>query len=509
MGNPVPNQKTQIVVVGGGAGGLELVRKLGARYGRKQHDIILIDRNLTHIWKPLLHEVAAGSLDANLDEVGYGGHAVRWGYRFFNGSIESVDRVSRTITTTPMLDERGEEIIGRHEIRYDYLVMAVGGISNDFGVPGVREHAMFLEDRPQADRFRQKLLNACLRTNHAHQTGDPLARVRVSIVGGGATGVELAAELYNAAKALRHYGLEVFDESKLEVSLIEAGPRILPALDEVLAATAKRELEKLGVRVLDNTQVVRLEDRAVHTGDGGAIDADLIVWAAGVKGAEELKTMSDLELTRGNQIVVRPTLQSTSDDRIYALGDCASCLLPGRDKPIPPRAQSAHQMASLVFTNLVRAQAGEPLKNFVYQDHGSLVSLSRFSTVGSLMGNLVGGRMRVEGWIARTVYMSLYRMHLIAIHGWWRGVALIVISVDNPDHAVETAKEYGLDFDVLSDPDLAAHRAYHVVDHIGMTNFMIELVHLEIAGRTPATHLAMCGERERAALSKTVACGAR
>ncbi|WP_353204822.1 NAD(P)/FAD-dependent oxidoreductase [Sphingomonas sp.] len=427
MGKPVPNQKTQIVVVGGGAGGLELVRKLGARYGRKQHDIILIDRNLTHIWKPLLHEVAAGSLDANLDEVGYGGHAVRWGYRFFNGSIESVDRVSRTITTTPMLDERGEEIIGRHEVRYDYLVMAVGGISNDFGVPGVREHAMFLEDRPQADRFRQKLLNACLRTNHAHQTGDPLARVRVSIVGGGATGVELAAELYNAAKALRHYGLEVFDESKLEVSLIEAGPRILPALDETLAATAKRELEKLGVRVLDNTQVIRLEDRAVQTGDGGVIDADLIVWAAGVKGAEEIKTMSDLELTRGNQIVVRPTLQSTSDDRIYALGDCASCLLPGRDKPIPPRAQSAHQMASLVFTNLVRAQAGEPLKDFVYQDHGSLVSLSRFSTVGSLMGNLVGGRMRVEGWIARMVYMSLYRMHLIAIHGWWRGVALIVI----------------------------------------------------------------------------------
>jgi NADH dehydrogenase len=420
-------QKTQIVVVGGGAGGLELVRKLGSRYGRKHHDIILIDRNLTHIWKPLLHEVAAGSLDANLDEVGYGGHAVRWGYRFFNGSIESIDRSARTVTTAPLLDERGEEIIGRHSIRYDYLVMAIGGISNDFGVPGVREHAMFLEDRPQADRFRQKLLNACLRTNHAHQTGNAEARVRVSIVGGGATGVELAAELYNAAKALRHYGLEVFDESKLEVSLIEAGPRILPALDENLAATAKYELEKLGVRVLDNTQVVRLAEHAVHTGSGAVIDADLIVWAAGVKGADEIRTMGDLELTRGNQIVVRPTLQSTNDDRIYALGDCASCMLPDRDRPIPPRAQSAHQMASLIFTNLVRAQVGQPLRNFVYQDHGSLVSLSRFSTVGSLMGNLVGGRMRVDGWIARTVYMSLYRMHLIAIHGWWRGFALIMI----------------------------------------------------------------------------------
>jgi len=359
--------------------------------------------------------------------VGYGGHAVRWGYRFFNGSIESIDRTARTITTAPLLDESGEEIIGRHAIRYDYLVMAIGGISNDFGVPGVREHAMFLEDRPQADRFRQKLLNACLRTNHAHHTGNADARVRVSIVGGGATGVELAAELYNAAKALRHYGLEVFDETKLEVSLIEAGPRILPALDEALAATAKHELENLGVRVLDNTQVVRLADRAVHTGSGTVIDADLIVWAAGVKGADEIRTMSDLELSRGNQIVVRPTLQSTIDDRIYALGDCASCQLPDRDRPIPPRAQSAHQMASLIFANLVRAQAGKPLKDFVYQDHGSLVSLSRFSAVGNLMGNLVGGRMRVDGWIARTVYMSLYRMHLIAIHGWFRGLALILL----------------------------------------------------------------------------------
>ena len=181
------------------------------------------------------------------------------------------------------------------------------------------------------------------------------------------------------------------------------------------------------MRVLERTQVVKLEDRAVHTGDGTVIGADLIVWAAGVKGAEEIKGMSDLALTRGNQIIVRPTLQSETDERIYALGDCASCILPGKERPVPPRAQSAHQMASLVFANLVRAQAGQPLKDFAYSDHGSLVSLSRFSTVGSLMGNLVGGRMFVEGRIARMVYMSLYRMHLIAIHGWWRGITLIVI----------------------------------------------------------------------------------
>lgn len=421
------DQKTQIVVVGGGAGGLELVRRLGSKYGRERHDIILVDRNLTHIWKPLLHEVAAGSLDANLDEVGYGGHAVRWGYRFFNGALESIDRTTRHITTAPLLDDQGKEVIGRHRIRYDYLVLAFGGVSNDFGVPGVREHAQFLEHRGQADSFRQKLLNACLRANHEHNTGNPEARVRICIIGGGATGVELSAELYNAAKSLRYYGLEVFDESKLEVTLLEAGPRILPQIDAELAGVARHELEQLGVSVRENTQVVQVNEHSVETKQGEAIPADLIVWAAGVKGADGVTEMSDLELNRLSQFVVKPTLQTTLDDHVFALGDCASCLLPGQERPIPPRAQSAHQMASHVFDNLCRMQAGKPLKDFVYKDHGSLVSLSRFSTVGSLMGNLVGGRMAVEGRLARWAYQSLYRMHLIAIHGWWRGISLIVI----------------------------------------------------------------------------------
>ncbi len=419
--------KTQIVVVGGGAGGLELVRRLGSRYGRKHHDIILVDRNLTHIWKPLLHEVAAGSLDANLDEVGYGWHAVRWGYRFFNGTLESVDPVARTITTAPLIDRQEGEIIGRHSIRYDYLMLAVGCISNDFGVPGVRDHALFLEQRSQADDFRQRLLSLCLRANYQHQNGNPGARVRIAIVGGGATGVELAAELYNAAKGLKNYGLEVFDASTLEVSLVEAGPRILPALDEELSDAAKQELVKLGVNVLDKTPVTRIEAGIVHTGDGRTIEADLIVWAAGVKGADELAGLGGLEHSRLNQLVVRPTLQTTRDDRIFALGDCASCLLPGSERPVPPRAQSAHQMAATVFTNLVRMQQGRPLKDFVYHDYGSLVSLSRFSTLGSLMGGLVGGRMFVAGHLARFAYQSLYRMHLIAIHGWVRGIALILV----------------------------------------------------------------------------------
>ena len=420
-------RKTQIVVVGGGAGGLELVRRLGARYGRKNHDIILVEKNRTHIWKPLLHEVAAGSLDANLDEVGYRSHCHRWGYRFFNGTLESIDRDARQVILAPLLDEDGSELIGRHAIRYDYLVIAAGSVTNDFGIPGVARNCMFLDDRAGADRFRSRLLDQCLRVSRASST-DPDAdeHVRIAIVGGGATGVELAAELYNAAAALRHYGLEVFDESRLEVSVIEAGPRILPALPERLAEAASAELEALGVSVLTGVQVAEAVPHALLTAEGKRIEADLLVWAAGVRAPGTLASLG-LEVNRNNQLLVRDTLQTTLDERIFAIGDCCSFTPAGAERPVPPRAQAAHQMATNVFRNLVRLQRGRPLKPFVYHDHGSLVSLSRYSTVGSLMGNLVGGRMAIEGRLARLVYTSLYRMHLIAIHGWIKGVALLLV----------------------------------------------------------------------------------
>ncbi len=423
------SKKTQIVIVGGGAGGLELATRLGAALGRQKFDIILVEKNRTHIWKPLLHEVAAGSLDANLDEVGYRSHGHRWGYRFFYGALENIDRDARQVVFAPILDEDGREVMGRHRIRYDYLIMAVGSVSNDFGTPGVRQNCLFLDSRLQADRFRSKLLDHCLRVSRSMSDHPELdAHVRIAVVGGGATGVELAAELYNAAAALRHYGLEVFDESRLEVTLIEAGPRILPALPEELAGAVKAELEALGVRVLTSMAVTEATPDGMKTASGEFIAAELRVWAAGVKAPDFLKEIGGLETARGNQLVVKPTLQTTRDDRIFAIGDCAFYMPEGAKRPVPPRAQSAHQMASVAAANIRRLIKGQPLKDFVYHDHGSLVSLSRYSTVGSLMGNLVGGRMAVEGRLARFVYASLYRMHLFAIHGVFKGAAMVVYS---------------------------------------------------------------------------------
>jgi NADH dehydrogenase len=420
--------KIQIVIVGGGAAGLELAAKLGARYGREKHDIILVEPSRTHIWKPLLHEVAAGSLDANLDEVGYRSHCHRWGYRYFHGSLHAIDTQAKRIEIAPLLDDDGTELIAAHNIRYDYLVLSFGSVTNDFGTPGVKENCLLLDSRTDADRFRNKLLNHCLRVSRA-MTVNPASdeHVRIAIVGAGATGVELAAELYNAAAALAFYGLEVFDASRLEVTLIEAGPRILPALPEGLAAAAQTELEALGVRVATDMQVTEVTREAIVAQSGERVVADLKIWAAGVKATPIPGGLGGLDANRNAQIIVKPTLQSVSNDHVFAIGDCCSCFLPGSDRPVPPRAQAAHQMAATAFDNLARLMDGGEPEDFVYKDHGSLVSLSRFHTVGSLMGNLVGGRMAIEGRVARFVYMSLYRMHLIAIHGWLKGLAMIAV----------------------------------------------------------------------------------
>ncbi|MEL6725821.1 MAG: NAD(P)/FAD-dependent oxidoreductase, partial [Pseudomonadota bacterium] len=375
-------RKIQIVVVGGGAGGLELVARLGAKYDRNAFDIILLEQNRTHIWKPLLHEVAAGSLDANLDEVGYGAHAHRWGYRFFQGRLQNIDREAGEVEVAPLLDEDGAEIMGPHRIRYDYLVIAVGSVSNDFGVKGVAEHCMSLESRRDADNFRARMLNQCLRCSRimsADAEADEF--VKVGIVGGGATGVELSAELFNAAAALRYYGLEVFDESRFKVVLLEAGPRILPALPDKLAEAAHEELEALGVKIVTDAVVAEVTEDGIKTKDGTFYDSKLKVWAAGVKGPEFLRDLGGLETNNRDQILVNGTLQTTRDERIFVLGDCASYTPPGTDHPVPPRAQSAHQMAETVFHNLGAMIRGKKLKTFTYKDNGSLVSLSRFATV--------------------------------------------------------------------------------------------------------------------------------
>jgi NADH dehydrogenase len=408
-----------IIVVGGGAGGLELATRLGDRLGRRRHAMVtLVDRNRTHVWKPLLHEVAAGSMDVHAHQLDYLAQA-RWHhFSFCYGRLESVDRWRHEITVAPELDERGGEVIPRRVLRYDTLVLAVGSVTNSFGVPGVAEHAFALDSAEEADRFHQRLVNACLQANY-RASQERSTHLLVVIVGGGATGVELAAELHNTTRVLAAYGLENVDpERYLHLTLVNADPRILPQLPERISLATTEILRGLGVEVMNAEQVVEVTANEVKTRSGRSLPADLVVWAAGIKGADLLRTLGDLETNRLNQLVVTATLQTTRDPDVFAIGDCAACPWADHATPVPPRAQAAHQQASHLFRSIVRRLRGGALAPFGYRDFGSLVSLGEYSTVGTLMGFLSGKSLRVEGWFARLMYLSLYKLHLLALHGF-------------------------------------------------------------------------------------------
>ncbi|KLV10811.1 NAD(P)/FAD-dependent oxidoreductase [Photobacterium ganghwense] len=404
---------TRIIVVGGGAGGLELATKLGRTLGRKgRAQVTLVDRKASHLWKPLLHEVATGSMDAGVDALSYRAHAKNHSFDFQMGSLQDIDRERKVVKLEALYDEHDELLMPERELEYDILVLAIGSTSNDFNTPGVREHCIFLDSPEQAHRFRTEMNNQFLKL---HANKDQKS-VDIAIVGAGATGVELSAELHNAVKELRNYGFGDLDSSRLNVNLVEAGERILPALPPRISAAAHSELTKLGVNVRTATMVTKADSTGLTTKNGEHIPAQIMVWAAGIKAPDFMKDIAGLETNRINQLVVKPTLQTTRDEDIYVIGDLASCAQEDGSF-VPPRAQAAHQMASRCFSNIVAKITNRDQKPYVYSDHGSLVSLSRFSTVGSLMGNLTKGSMMVEGRIARVVYISLYRMHQIALHG--------------------------------------------------------------------------------------------
>jgi len=219
---------SRIVVVGGGAAGLELVTRLGRSFGRKNthaastHEIILVEPSSHHYWKPRLHEIAAGTFDAELDAVSYLQHATCNGYQYVQAAMSGLERATKTLR---LRNGGGQE----SELQYDYLVIAVGAVSNDFKTPGVSENCLFLDSSEQAQLAWQQI-NPLLRTEGNH---------RISIVGAGATGVELAAELAKVSAKLQRYR----HNAELDITLIEASDRVLPAGPECMSDKVLSTLE--------------------------------------------------------------------------------------------------------------------------------------------------------------------------------------------------------------------------------------------------------------------------
>ena len=403
----------RIVVVGGGAGGLELVVKLARRLRREPDvEVVLIDKNPTHIWKPLFHEVATGSLNSYHDEASYRMLARKHGFAFTLGRVTDVDLDARRLSLSAVDDEAGVPMVPERTLDYDSLVVAVGSLSNDFGIEGVADFSRALDSREEAERFH-RLFTAQVHRVNSNLDDDSL--LSIVIVGGGATGVELAADMHSVVRRLRELGFPKLSIDRLKVSVIEAAPGLLPRLPERIGASVAEELGKIGVDVRLNTQVSRVERDRVHTADGQSLPADISVWAAGVR-APRFLAEAGFPTDRLGRIEVERDLSVRGRPEVFAIGDC--CSFRSEDgTEVPPRAQAAHQMASIAARNVLWRRTGRHTRPFVYKDFGSLINLSRYSTVGNLMGNLTRGTVFIEGWLARHVYLSLYRMHQSAVFG--------------------------------------------------------------------------------------------
>ena len=410
----------KIVIVGGGAGGLELATKLGDTLGKnKKAEITLIDCTKTHVWKPLLHEIAAGSMNPDKHELEYMAQA-HWHYfRFRLGRMDRLNRRKKEVSIASYTDEDGKEIIPRRSFQYDTLIISVGSTTNDFGIKGAAEHSIALDTQEQAEVFHQKLHHAILKAQTQKKVIQP-GQLEVVIVGAGATGVELAAELHKATREMTAYGIDrVNPDRDIKISIIEASSRLLPALPKKLSHSVALELGKLNVHLYLGERVTEVSAKGIKTHTKKIISSSLVVWAAGVKAPDFLKNIDGLETNRINQLIVNSSLQTTKDDSIFAFGDCAACPIDGTDQYVPPRAQAAHQQANLLFRSMkLRVKGKIHLPRYVYKDYGSLVNLGTYSTVGNLMGSLIGDSMFIEGIIARLMYQSLYKMHLMALHGF-------------------------------------------------------------------------------------------
>ncbi|TWI69658.1 NADH dehydrogenase [Pseudoduganella lurida] len=413
--------QSQYVIVGGGAGGLELACKLGRKLGPGK--VLLVDSRLYHIWKPSLHEVAAGTLDIHAEGLSYQMLAHDNQFTYVYGALETMDATAHTITVGPIETAGGELVLPRRTIGYGSLVLAVGSTSNYFGVPGAAENTISLNGTEDAERFRLTLLKLLAQAaNEKHEQG-----VDIVIIGGGATGVELAAELREASGVYAAYGFGDLQPLKdVRITIIEGAPRILAPLPERVSAAATKLLGERGVKVVADTRVTQIDADKVTVQSGTAYPADIVVWAAGIKAPDLLKNLG-LATTKGGQLDVTGELVVKGVADVYALGDCALCIGPD-GKPVPPRAQAAHQQAEYLLETLLRRERGQApqTKPYEYRDYGSLVSFGRRTSVGSLMGSLQGRNWFVEGAFARLMYTSLHLMHHQAIMGTLRTGVLAV-----------------------------------------------------------------------------------
>lgn len=406
----------RIVIVGGGAGGSELATALGRRLHDKPTEVVLVDCVASHLWKPRLHEVAVGLIHPGEDEIGYLGLGQATGFKFVMGALSGLDTEAREIRVGPITDETGREVLGERRIGYDVLVLAFGSEVNNFGVEGVDEHCHMLDSGAQASAFQRRLFEAAIQVADADRE-----RLSIGIVGAGATGVELAAELHQAVDAMKRYG-GLAGVRRLEIAIVDMASRVLSNEAPKTSAFAQRALDRLGVKLHLDASVDKVSAQGFHLKSGELVACELKVWASGVIGRAMAKDLKGLKLDKHRRIVCDGSLRCEGVQGVYALGDCSAVADPNSQGILPATAQVAHQQAGYLVKVLSEPDRQAP--PFRYRSKGSLVSLGGGGAVGQAPSPGKGEPLTFDGALPKLFYVSLQFMHRAALSGWPQAVAL-------------------------------------------------------------------------------------
>ena len=375
--------KPKVVILGGGFGGLAAARAL-----YKSAEVTVVDRHNFQTFLPLLYQVSTAGLAA--DHVAYPirGALRKTDIKFRMGSPISVDHKNKEV-----------KLDSSEVLQFDHLIVALGSVSADFGIPGVNEYALGMKTVHEALTIRAEIMR---RFEDLCRFEDD-TKLSISVIGGGPTGVEMAGAI---AELIR--GPLKSDQANaaahIQVSLIEAGPRLLPPFAPSLSERTKKDLEKLGVKVLLNTAVKAIEHRKIILKDDSVLNSEITIWAAGVKGSD---AMAQLNLpTNGNRVAVEPTMQVKNYPNIWALGDIAGAL--GKDgRPLPMVAPVAIQQGKFIAKQIARLMAKKPLTDFKYLDKGSMATIGRNKAVVQVRG------LKIAGPIAWLIWLWLHLFYLL------------------------------------------------------------------------------------------------
>jgi NADH dehydrogenase len=367
--------KPKVVILGGGFGGLAAARAL-----YKSADVTVVDRHNFQTFLPLLYQVSTAGLAA--DHVAYPirGALRKTDIKFRMGSPISIDHKNKEI-----------KLDSSEVLKFDHLIVALGSVSADFGIPGVNEYALGMKTVHEALTIRAEIMR---RFEDLCRFEDE-TKLSIAVIGGGPTGVEMAGAIAELIRGPLKSD-QANDAAHIQVSLIEAGPRLLPPFAPSLSERTKKDLEKLGVKVMLNTAVKAIEHRKIILKDDSVLNSEITIWAAGVKGAD---AMVELNLpTVANRVAVEPTMQVKNYPYIWALGDIAGAL--GKDgKPLPMVAPVAIQQGKFIAKQIQRLSTNKALGNFRYIDKGSMATIGRNKAVVQVKGLKLAGPIAWFAWL--------------------------------------------------------------------------------------------------------------